>query len=127
MLLTATIYLALAFGGLTALSIMILKIGTLLVDCPQSVAKARMAAVTITSGFAAIGTGGVILVGALLPMLEDVALNGLFVTLGLVALCLGLGFTHAVATLRAILTERPEVARPEAEPVAKVSTAKTLA
>jgi len=125
MLLTTLIYLALAFGGLTALSIMILKIGALLEDCPQSNAKARMAAITITTGFAAIGTGGVILIGALLPMLQDVALNGLFPALGLVALCLGLGFTHAVATLRAVLTERPEVARPDLEPVAKASVEKT--
>jgi len=70
MLLTALTYMALSFGGLAVLSVMILKIGALLGNCPSAGTSARTAAVTIATGFGAIGTGGVILIGSLLPMFE---------------------------------------------------------
>lgn len=122
MLLTAMIYMAMAFGGLAVLSVMILRIGTLLEACPQTAGRARMAAVTIATGFAAIGSGGVILIGALLPLMQRAAFGGLFLALGLVALCLGLGFTHAAGTLRLVLREplepvKTQNTRPEPEAV----------
>ncbi|MDG1471015.1 MAG: hypothetical protein P8Q26_05565 [Ascidiaceihabitans sp.] len=105
MLFLTLTYIAIAAGGLIALALMILKIGQMIGDCPQSKAAARAAAVTITTGFAAIGAGGVILIGAVLPILRDEPLAALMLALGFAALCLGLGFTHAVATLRAVVSD----------------------
>ena len=100
-------YILMAFGGVVALAVMILRIGALMGDCPDSAARARTAALTIATGFAAIGTGGVILIGAAIPVLEASPVGALMIALGSAALCLGLGFTHAVATLRAV-TQPPE-------------------
>ena len=103
MLILATLYITLGFGALAALALMILRIGDLLGECPLSRATARAGAVTIATGFSAIGAGGVILIGAVLPLLAEVPLAGFLGACGFAALCLGLGFTHAVATLRAVL------------------------
>ena len=69
----AAIYIALGFGALAALATMILRIGTLLGECPKSKRIARAASVTI-------------------------------------ALCLGLGFTQAVGTLRALMQDAQQKA-----------------
>lgn len=103
MFMLAITYITLAVAALIALCIMILKIGTLIGDCPQSKTAARAAAITVATGFAAIGSGGIILIGAALPLMEDAALPAFFLSLGFAALCLGLGFTHAIATLRAVV------------------------
>lgn len=103
MITLALIYIALGFGALAALAFMILRIGALLGECPQSRATARAAAVTIATGYSAIGAGGVILIGAALPLLAEAPMAGFLGALGLAALCLGLGFTQAVGTLRALM------------------------
>jgi hypothetical protein len=103
MIVSVSLYLVGAFGCLIALSAMILRIGALLGDCPVSAARAKAVAVTIATGYAAIGAGGVILIGALVPLVADAPVVGLFGALGFAALCLGLGFTNAVSTLRAVL------------------------
>lgn len=105
MLILLLTYVILALGALTTLSLMILKIGTLLADCPNNTPATKAVAVTITTGFAAIGAGGVILIGAALPAFAEMPYFALMLALGLSALCLGLGFTHAVATLRAVLAQ----------------------
>lgn len=110
MLLLATLYIALGFGALAALATMILRIGALLGECPQSKRTARAASVTIATGFAAIGAGGVILIGAVLPVLAEVPLAGFLGALGFAALCLGLGFTQAVGTLRALMQDAQDKA-----------------
>ena len=51
MFVLAALYIALGFGGLAALAIMILRIGALLGECPQSRATARAGAVTIAKGW----------------------------------------------------------------------------
>ncbi|KPD13480.1 hypothetical protein [Phaeobacter sp. 11ANDIMAR09] len=55
-------------------------------------------------GLVMVGLGGVVLIGAVIPILEG-GLLSLLPALGLVAICLGLGFSHAVATLRAVVRE----------------------
>lgn len=107
MFVLATLYIALSFGALAALATMILRIGALLGECPNSRATAHAAAVTIATGFAAIGAGGVILIGALLPLLAEAPLAGFLGALGFASLCLGLGFTQAVGTLRALMQDAP--------------------
>lgn len=104
MLFEITLYLGLALMMLLAMALMILRIGTLLGECPQSGRAAKAGAVTIASGYAMVGLGAVILMGAAIPLLEG-GLLALLPTLGLVAICLGLGFSHAVATLRAVVRE----------------------
>lgn len=105
MILIAILYVLLAFGALAALCTMILRIGALMGNCPQTATTARTAAITIATGFAAIGAGGVILIGAILPFMAHMPLLAFLLTLGFAALCLGLGFTHAVGTLRAVIAD----------------------
>lgn len=99
----ALTYISLSLAAVCALSVMILRIGALMVACPENGPAVRVATVTVATGFGAIGTGGAILIGALLPLLPSTPLASLLLALGLAALCLGLGFTQAVATLRAVL------------------------
>ena len=91
---------------------MILRIGALLGECPQSRATARAGAVTIATGFSAIGAGGVILIGAALALLAQAPMAGFLVALGFAALCLGLGFTHAISTLRAVMFDAQDKVPP---------------
>ena len=105
MIVLAVLYIVLGFGALTALAAMILRIGIMLAECPDSGPSVRAAAVTIATGFAAIGAGGVVLIGAVLPLLADAPLVGFLAALGFAALCLGLGFTQAVGTLRAVMQD----------------------
>lgn len=107
MLFLALLYTVLALGAVVALTLMILRIGALVGDCPVTQARARAVSVTVATGFAAIGAGGVIMIGALLPVLRDAPLVALMLALGFAALCLGLGFTHAMGTLRAALVPAP--------------------
>lgn len=116
MLTFSILYLVFALSALVALAGMILRIGQLLETCPDTSPAVRPAIVTITTGFAAIGSGGVILIGALIPLSGAVPLTGFLAALGLTSICLGLGFTQAVATLRAVLEPSPPAPGPAAEP-----------
>jgi len=107
MLTYAILYIVIATATLTVLSGMILKIGSLIGDCPDSKRVAKVTSVTIATGYAAIGAGGVICIGAILPLVSQFHEAGLMFALGLAALCLGLGFTHAVSTLRAVVMQGP--------------------
>jgi len=118
MTLLALTYVALGFGALSALCVMILRIGTMLGTCPDTGAAARAAAVTITTGFAAIG--------AVLPIMQDAPMVGFLAALGFASLCLGLGFTHAIATLRAVILDR-QAQRPETATADLPDTADALA
>jgi hypothetical protein len=104
MLFHISLYIGLGLLMVTAMAVMILKIGKLIGDCPASGRAAKAAAVTIACGYGMIGFGGIALIGSAIPLLEMGAL-GILPTLGLAALCLGLGFGHAVATLRAVVRE----------------------
>ena len=50
MIVLAVLYIALGFGALTALAAMILRIGIMLAECPDSGPSVRAAAVTIATG-----------------------------------------------------------------------------
>lgn len=115
MILLALIYILLTFGALVALCIMILRIGAMIGTCRQTGAAARAAAVTIATGFATIGAGGLILIGTLLPLAISGSLFSLMLALGLAGLCLGLGFTHAIGTLRAVVAA-PDQGAPRQQP-----------
>ena len=104
MLFQICLYLGLGTLMLLAMTLMILKIGSLLGDCPNSAGAARAAAATIATGYSMVGLGGVVLIGAAIPIL-DAGFLALLPALGLVAICLGLGFSHAIATLRAVVRE----------------------
>ncbi|MFL4470246.1 hypothetical protein ACERZ8_10300 [Tateyamaria armeniaca] len=107
MLTIGLLYFNLALGGVAALTAMILRVSALVGECPEARARAHVVAVSIATGFAAIGGGGVLLIGAALPMMVDAPFAGLMLSLGFAALCLGLGFTHAMGMLRAALAPAP--------------------
>lgn len=100
------LYFGLAAGALIALAIMIFRIGTAMTDCPIVGQTARAGAMTIVSGFAAIGSGGIILIAALaMVLMPGFNVAGSMGALGLSLLCLGLGFTQAVASLRDVVAQ----------------------
>ncbi len=100
------LYFGLAACALIALAIMIFRIGAALTDCPITGRAARAGALTIVSGFAAIGSGGIILIAAFaMVLVPGLTLAGLMGALGLSLLCLGLGFTQAVASLRDVIAQ----------------------
>jgi hypothetical protein len=98
-------YLTVSLLALMGLSAMILLISRALVDCPENGPRARAAGITIATGYLAIGGGAVLLIGALATLEADLGL--LVFTLGLACVVLGLGFTQAVTTLRAVVDARP--------------------
>lgn len=98
-------YFAVTSIGLVLLARMILKIGTLLSDCPQTGRAAPSAAMTIATGYSAIGLGGVLLIGAAIPILADESGAMLLGALGFAGICLGLGFTQAVTSLRGFVAD----------------------
>jgi len=112
MLNTLLAYFLLCALVLSVLSYMILRIGKMLSDCPERGAIIRAASVTVATGFAAIGAGAVILLGLALPLAGEVHLLALPAALGLSILGLGLGFTHAIGTLR-LVASGPERGVPE--------------
>ncbi len=101
-------FVGLALAALVVLTRMILLIGAMQQDCPQSGPRARLVSVTVATGFCAIGAGGVLLIAAAFPFLAGQPVMAFFVTLGLAVLCLGLGFSHAVNTLRLMLQPAAE-------------------
>ena len=103
-----------ALSVLVALAVMILKIGTVLGQCPDKGQAARAGAITIATGFTAIGAGCVTLIAAALPAF-GLGLMALCICLGGATLALGLGFSNAVATLRSIMVDtKPVPAQPAA-------------
>ena len=114
MLIVLATYTLISLSVLAVLAWMILKIGAMLGDCPERGALIKSAAVTVATGFSAIGAGGVLLIAGVLPFLGQEAALALTLALGFAAISLGLGFTHAVTILRAV-AQGPQ---PLAEPVA---------
>ena len=110
---TILAYFTVAISTLLALAQMILTIGKALADCPDSGRAARAGAITIATGFTAIGTGAVILIAAGLAMTRAHPAD-MLLAMGLACLILGLGFTHAVTTLRSVV----QLAKGSAAPVA---------
>ncbi len=95
-------YFAVALATLLALARMILTIGKALADCPESGRAARAGSITIATGFIAIGAGAVILIAAGLAM-AGTHPPTMLLAMGLACLILGLGFTHAITTLRSVV------------------------
>ncbi|MGV6838661.1 MAG: hypothetical protein ACWA40_00560 [Planktomarina sp.] len=101
MTLDFVLYFSGAFAALIWLTYMIVNIGS----CPHTAQVARVTAKVVSVGFAGIGLGGVILGAAALPAFEAAPKVGLLIGLGFVCLCLGLGFTQAMANIRRIVDE----------------------
>jgi len=106
-------YFLIGFGILAILGGSIMRIGKIMADRPDAIPGSRAAAFAIATGYAAIGAGGVLLAAVLVPLFVEYPLVGLLLASGLVALCLGLGFSQAVANLRGL--SRPEPAAPKAK------------
>ncbi len=110
-------YLLVGLLNLGGLALMIHRIAAEARSCPLAGAAARAAGVTITTGFVAIG-GGVTLLIAVLVLVGPNPAMAIF-AMGLNGLILGLGFTHAITTLRVVV--QGQAARPE--PAAALATA----
>lgn len=95
-------YTVLSLAGVALLCHIILRIGAMMGDCPNNGPAFRVSATSVATGFAAIGVGGTVLIGSLIVIVPNAPIAGFIIALGLAALCLGLGFTQAVATLRAV-------------------------
>ncbi len=93
------IYFTASFGLLAILNLIVLRIGAAMGACPQTGQIARAASVTLATGFAAIGGGAVLMIAAALPLLQGGA-PATMLAMGLAALVLGLGFSHAMTLLR---------------------------
>jgi hypothetical protein len=105
-------YFTITLSTLVALARMILQVARTSGDCPTNGATARAAALAVTTGFAAIGMGGVILIAAIIPTVVQGGTPAstaviTLLTMGMACLSLGLGFSHAVRTLQAVLQIRP--------------------
>ncbi|MGF1553640.1 MAG: hypothetical protein ACFBWO_14260 [Paracoccaceae bacterium] len=111
---THAVYFTLATGGLGAVAAVLVLIGRMAADCPQTAGAARLATLVVTTAFVAIGAGIVTLIGAALPLLAEGAATGLYVALGFALIALGVGFQIAASTLRDILAAaRPAAGSPE--------------
>lgn len=111
-----TTYAIVAFASLVALSLMILRIGTLMATCPINGPAIKISALSIATAFAAIGAGGITLIAAGLIVFADAHILALAGCLGLASLCLGLGFTQAVATLRVVVDQLLNPRAPQTDP-----------
>jgi hypothetical protein len=107
------LYFALTLSVLLGLALTIHAIAKAIGDCPDTGRAARAAGVTIATGFLAIGGGVVAIIAGFMLMVEPNAATMLGCA-GLAVLILGLGFTHAITTLRAVvLAAKPKAALPE--------------
>lgn len=115
MLVFLALYLVLGFVILTLLARMILRVGEAMATCPDARPGIRAAALTIVTGYCALGAGGLILIAIAFPVMQA-GLPAIFLgALGVALMALGLGFSNAVATLRAV-TQPPARAPSETQP-----------
>ena len=115
---TDVLFLSIAFGDLVLLAIVLVLVGRAAGDCPQIGGAARVATLVVTTGFAAIGTGVVLLIASTLPVLMQGEIMGLYVALGLVGIALGIGFYSAASALRDLLKTAPRPDSSDVEPAA---------
>jgi hypothetical protein len=109
---TDILFLLLAFAGLAILAGVLVVIGRAAAECPQLGGAARVATLVVTTGFAALGAGAIMLIAAVLPALSSSWMMGLYFALGIASIALGIGFYNAASMLREILKSAP---RPEPE------------
>ncbi|MEJ8562844.1 hypothetical protein QTO30_17590 [Yoonia sp. GPGPB17] len=92
--------------ALAGLSYMIFRIGDALSDCPATGRAAKAGSLTIVTGFVAIGTGAVMIIAAgIFTALAGINVETVLAAIGVSLLGLGLGFTHAIATLRDVVAQ----------------------
>ncbi len=99
-------FFAISLTTLLGLTLMILRIGRALGECPRTGRAARAASITIATGFVAIGMGGVSIIAAGLAVM-DASSAAALLAVGLACVTLGLGFTHAVTLLRETVQRAP--------------------
>ncbi|MEO0819461.1 MAG: hypothetical protein AAF074_03450 [Pseudomonadota bacterium] len=96
-------YFFVAFAALIAVAGVLVVIGGAAARCPQTATVARLGTWVVTTGFVAIGSGVIALIGASLPFLIEGRMAGLYAALGMAFIALGIGFWVAASTLRDIL------------------------
>lgn len=113
------VYFAISFAALVMLCHVIWKLGGAIGDCPQAERAARVAAMTILTGFAMIGGALLTFIAAGLLFALNNGYATLFLAVGAALMVLGLGFTQAAAMLREVvykaMNPAPKPATPEPE------------
>lgn len=94
------IYFALAIAMLGALTWALLQIGERMSDCPVNGNTIKALSLTVATGFAAVGLGGVTLLAIMIPMAVSAPLQGFLGALGIAFVGLGFGFSQALSTMR---------------------------
>ncbi|MEM6973484.1 MAG: hypothetical protein AAF577_11825 [Pseudomonadota bacterium] len=115
------VYFAVAIVALIALAGVIVVIGRVASDCPQTGAAARLGTWIVTTGFVTLGAGAIALIAAALPSLSIDRMTGLYAASGLMLIALGIGFYIAAAMLRDILATARQTAGPLSNPSAATS------
>lgn len=110
---TDVLFLSIAFAGLAALGAVLVLIGRAAAECPQTRGAARLGTMVVTTGFSAIGSGVLLIIAAILPILIRGSIDGLYVALGIAAIALGIGFYSAATMLRDILKSAQAPGRSE--------------
>lgn len=117
MTLTLTLHLTALACIVLALALTILRIGQALGNCPATGRAARAAGLTIATGYLTIGGGaGLLITGGALMLFPVFYPAAMLATLGFAILCLGLGFGHAVTTLRDVVAAAAMPADPAEAP-----------
>ena len=98
------LYFGVGLAALAGLATMIVLIGRDLATCPVKGPALYVGSLSIATGYAAIGLGGLVLVAPVTDMFGGDWI-GLFIALGAMLIALGLGFTDAMAILRGILRD----------------------
>ncbi|MFV2053835.1 hypothetical protein [Aliiroseovarius sp. YM-037] len=112
------IYFAISFAALAMLCHVIWKLGSAIGDCPQAERAAKVAAMTILTGFAMIASALVTFIAAGLLFAMDNSYSVLFLAIGGAMMVLGLGFTQAAAMLREVVYK---AINPDPKPAAPIS------
>ncbi len=118
-MLSFIVYFTLALSVLAGLTAAILNIGRDMAACPISGPTAKAASKVIAVGYLAIGFGAVVLGGIAVPVAMDNQTVGVMLGLGILSLCLGLGFTQAMGSLRQAADQAMLLLQSKAEVEAK--------
>ena len=117
MLIQLAVFAVISLALLAWLSHAIRRVAKALGACPDMAQGTRAgleaAALSISTGFLAIGAGGLFVIAGAMAAVDAPAPVALMSALGLGVLCLGLGFTHAVTLLRGLMVaQAPEPKTP---------------
>jgi len=106
------IYLPISITVLGLLAFAVLSLGRQITNCENG-PNAMPTAYSIAVAFLAIGLGGIGMGAGAIAALNNLGLAPMLGILGFVCLCLGLGFTNAVANMKMVLLDVTKALQPQ--------------